>query len=112
MMSGHDVVDGTLTEFYEFRHLTFQEYLAAKGIVEGWYPNRKETDTIVSLLEPHFGDEQWREVIPLGAVLAGRKADPLIARLAERVVSLAQSKDDVQRRGSGDLNVTALVLLR
>ncbi|MGA2770486.1 MAG: hypothetical protein ABSG26_06690 [Bryobacteraceae bacterium] len=101
MMSGHDVVDGTLTEFYEFRHLTFQEYLAAKGIVEGWYPNRKETDTIVSLLEPHFEDEQWREVIPLGAVLAGRKADALIAKLAERVVSLAQLEDNVQRRRSG-----------
>jgi hypothetical protein len=90
MMSGHEVVDGTLTEFYEFRHLTFQEYLTAKGIVEGWYPNRKETDTIVSLLEPHFDDEQWRQVIPLAAVLAGRKADRLIARLAERLADLSQ----------------------
>ena len=36
MMTGHDVVDsdGTLTEFYEFRHLTFQEYLTAKAVVE------------------------------------------------------------------------------
>jgi hypothetical protein len=110
MMSGHDVVDGTLTEFYEFRHLTFQEYLTAKGFVEGWYPNRKETDTIVSLLEPHFEDEQWREVIPLGAVLAGRKADPLIAKLAERVVSPARSEDDVQHRrlGRGRPTLTAL----
>jgi hypothetical protein len=106
MMSGHDVIDGTLTEVYEFRHLTFQEYLTAKGIVEGWYPDRKETDTIVSLLDPHFGDEQWREVIPLGAVLAGRRADPLIARLAEQVTTLAQSEDNVQRRGLGWPNVT------
>jgi predicted NACHT family NTPase len=33
MLAGHDIVDGTLTEFYEFRHLTFQEYLTAKAIV-------------------------------------------------------------------------------
>jgi hypothetical protein len=83
MMSGHDVVDGTLTEFYEFRHLTFQEYLTAKAIVDGWYPARGDADSIVSLLESHFADEKWREVIPLAAVLAGRKAEPLIQKLIE-----------------------------
>ncbi len=82
MMTGLDVVDGTLMEFYEFRHLTFQEYLAAKAIVEGWYPNRNDGDTLVSLLKPHFKDEKWREVVPLAAVLAGRKADALIKELA------------------------------
>jgi hypothetical protein len=81
MMSGHDVVDGTLTEFYEFRHLTFQEYLTAKAILEGWYPARADTDTLVSVVEGHFTDEKWREVIPLAAVLAGRKAEPLIQTL-------------------------------
>jgi predicted NACHT family NTPase len=63
MMTGHDVVDGTLTEFYEFRHLTLQEYLTAKAIVEGWYPHRQDNDTLVALLEPHFEEEKWREVI-------------------------------------------------
>ena len=90
MMTGHDVVDGTLTEFYEFRHLTFQEYLTAKAIVEGWYPNRQEHDTLVSLLEPHFEEEKWREVIPLAAVLAGRKADALVQRLTEQCLALPQ----------------------
>jgi hypothetical protein len=92
MMTGHDVVDGTLTEFYEFRHLTFQEYLTAKAIVEGWYPNRQERDTLVSLLEPHFEEEKWREVIPLAAVLAGRKADALVSRLTERCAALPRER--------------------
>jgi hypothetical protein len=78
MMTGHEVVDGTLVESYEFRHLTFQEYLTAKAVVEGWYPDRKEEDSIESILAVHFRDEKWREVIPLSAVLAGRKAEPLI----------------------------------
>src|SRR5689334_7735448 len=83
MLSGHDVVDGTLTEFYEFRHLTFQEYLTAKAIIEGWYPLRGNSDNIVTLLEPHFTDEKWREVLPLVAVLAGRRAEPLVQKLTE-----------------------------
>jgi hypothetical protein len=83
MLSGHDVVDGTLTEFYEFRHLTFQEYLTAKAIIEGWYPLRGNSDNIVTLLEPHFTDEKWREVLPLVAVLAGRRAEPLVQKLIE-----------------------------
>ena len=85
MMTGHEVVDGTLTEFYEFRHLTFQEYLTARAIVDGWYPNRQEHDTLISLLEPHLEEEKWREVIPLTAVLAGRKADELVRNLTDRV---------------------------
>jgi hypothetical protein len=81
MRTGVDVVNGTLLEFYEFRHLTFQEYLTAKAIVEGWYQQRLDTDSIVSVLESHLSDPKWREVIPLAAVLAGRKADPLVVRL-------------------------------
>jgi hypothetical protein len=101
MMTGHDVVDGELTEFYEFRHLTFQEYLTAKAIVEGWYPDRKESDTLVSVLEPHFGEEKWREVIPLAAVLAGRKADRLIGRLARLVLDLPKPKQRYRPGTSG-----------
>lgn len=78
VQSGHEVEDGRLVPLYEFRHLTFQEYLAAKALVEGYYPNRKEEDTLVSKLGPHLKQEAWREVVPLAAVLAGRKAIPLL----------------------------------
>ena len=85
MMTGHDVEDGRLVEFFEFRHLTFQEFLTARAMVHGWHPGRKEGDTLATVLEPHFEDEKWREVIPLGAVLGGKQTEALIGRLTKRV---------------------------
>ncbi len=81
MQTGHELVDGVLQPVYEFRHLTFQEYLAARGYVEEQYPGRALGQSLSDLLEPRFEDERWREVIPLAAVLAGRKAEPIIKRL-------------------------------
>ncbi len=85
MMTGHDVEDGQLVEFFEYRHLTFQEFLAARAMVEGWHPSRKEQDTLATVLEPHFEDEKWREVIPLAAVLGGKATEALIQRLTDNV---------------------------
>ena len=56
-------------------------YLAARGLVEEQYPGRNEGKSLTELLETHFEDERWLEVIPLAAVLAGRKAELLIKRL-------------------------------
>lgn len=83
MLSGHEIEDGTLYPMYEFRHLTFQEYLTARAIVDGYYPGRKDDDTLLSILEPHLPDENWKEVVPLAAVLAGRKVQPLVQHLIE-----------------------------
>jgi hypothetical protein len=81
MQTGHARIDGELQPLFEFRHLTFQEYLAARGYVEEQYPGRDQGKTLTQVLEQHFDDERWREVIPLAAVLAGRKADDLMKRL-------------------------------
>jgi len=83
MMAGHDVENGQLVEFFEFRHLTFQEFLTARAMVEGWHPNRKDNDTLVSVLKPHFEEEGWREVIPLAAVLGGKGTEAVIQVLTE-----------------------------
>jgi hypothetical protein len=88
MMTGHDVEDGRLVEFFEFRHLTFQEFLTARAMVAGWHPCRREEDTLVSVLEPHFMKEDWREVIPLAAVLGGRATEKLIQRLTQLLNAL------------------------
>ncbi|MDQ1591540.1 MAG: hypothetical protein QOG71_2167 [Pyrinomonadaceae bacterium] len=90
MMTGLDVEDGRLVEFFEFRHLTFQEFLTARAMVEGWHPGHKDGDTLVTVLEPHFEKEDWREVIPLAAALGGKATDALIQRLTERVSALNQ----------------------
>jgi hypothetical protein len=81
MQTGLERGDSGLESVYEFRHLTFQEYLAARGYVEEQYPGRDSGQSLADVLERHFEDERWREVIPLAAVLAGRKAEELIKRL-------------------------------
>lgn len=85
MMTGHDIENGQLVEFFEFRHLTFQEFLTARALVMGWHPGRNESDTLVKVLEPFFDKEEWREVIPLAAVLGGKATEGLIQRLTMKV---------------------------
>jgi Restriction endonuclease/NACHT domain len=85
MQTGYERTDDSLEPVYEFRHLTFQEYLAARGYVEEQYSGRDSGRRLADLLEPHFGDERWQEVIPVAAVLAGRKADDLIQQLVALV---------------------------
>jgi predicted NBD/HSP70 family sugar kinase len=92
MQTGHAVVDDELQAIYEFRHLTFQEYLAARGFVEEQYPGRDAGRELNNLLEPHFAEERWREVIPLAALLAGRKADPVIERLTSACATAAADR--------------------
>jgi hypothetical protein len=92
IMTGHDVEDGRLVEFFEFRHLTFQEYLTARAVVEGWHPGRQESDTLATVLEPHFGEEEWREVIPLAAVLGGKATEALIRRLTALLGSALETR--------------------
>jgi hypothetical protein len=88
MMTGHRVEDNRLVELFEFRHLTFQEFLAARAMVEGWHPGRRESDSLTTVLEPHFEEEEWSEVIPLAAVLGGKATEGLIRLMTERLSQL------------------------
>ena len=73
MQTGRVVEDGELQPVYEFRHLTFQEYSAARGYAKEQHPRRNEELPLVNLLAPHFADERWREVVPLAVVMADRR---------------------------------------
>ena len=106
VLSGQRLEDGRLVPVYDFRHLTFQEYLAAKALVEGYYPDRAEADTLVSKLAPHFEEESWKEVVPLVAVLAGRKAAPLVEALVEQAEEWVEAE-----RGMGRYRVRETGLL-
>ncbi len=81
--AGHVREQGTVYDVYEFQHLTFQEYLTALAIVNGYYPDRKDGDTLLKILRPHLADEFWKEVVPLAAVLGGREAQSLIEHLVK-----------------------------
>lgn len=67
--------------FYQFRHLTFQEYLAAVAAVEGHYMEYEKSDTALTPLTPYLTTEEWKEVIPMAAVLARKQAEPIISAL-------------------------------
>lgn len=88
MQTGHERLDGDLQAVYEFRHLTFQEYLAARGFVEEQYPGRNDAHGLANLLEPHFKDEGWLQVIPLAAVLAGRRSEQIMKQLVAECANL------------------------
>jgi hypothetical protein len=64
---------------WEFRHLTFQEYLAAKALIDGKYPNRDKSQSLAEAIAPlagmvqetnrldekHKTPESWREALRL-----------------------------------------------
>jgi hypothetical protein len=85
MMTGHEVEAGHLVEFFEFRHLTFQEYLAALALTRGWHPGRREQDTLAGVLRPYIGNPKWSEVICLAAVLGGKETEGLIQILTAAI---------------------------
>jgi hypothetical protein len=78
---GHEIFEEELQPVYEFQHLTFQEYLAARGYVLDHRPGSHDGRKLVDLLEPHFGEAKWREVIALAVALAKREASEIVTRL-------------------------------
>lgn len=83
-LAGHDVVDGQLRPVYEFKHLTFQEYLTALALVRGWYDGRDER-TALAELQSRFERPEWREVVPLTVVLLGRQGTNIVQALLQRL---------------------------
>ena len=108
ILSGHEIEDGTLYPMYEFQHLTFQEYLAARAAVDGYYPNRRDNDTLLGILKPHLGDERWREVVPLAAVLAGRNVQGLIQHLIGLCKNRIPSYPPIPRDYKHNFQITLL----
>ncbi|WP_321916315.1 NACHT domain-containing protein [Burkholderia cepacia] len=113
MQTGFVTNDNQMEAVYEFRHLTFQEYLAARGFTEEQYAGRDDNLPLVDILEPRFQDAAWREVISLSAVLAGRKAEGVIKRLVERVEEVRNSEkfDIIKDRENATADVDALSML-
>lgn len=92
--AGHQVEDGQTVPFYQFRHLTFQEYLAAVAAVEGHYMEYDKNDTVLTPLASFFTSEEWKEIIPMAAVLARKQAEPLIAALVTNANQLREKVDN------------------
>jgi hypothetical protein len=82
--AGHVAEGGKTVPFYQFRHLTFQEYLAAVAAVEGHHRGYTQGETLVEPLGDVVVAEEWKEVIPMAAVLGRKQAQSLIAELVSR----------------------------
>lgn len=95
--AGHQMEDGRTVPFYQFRHLTFQEYLTAVAATEGHYKNFQQHDTVLTPLVPYLLAEEWKEVIPMVAVLARKRAEPLLIELIsegnDRRISSGENED-------------------
>ena len=82
IMSGHKISDtGEIVQIYEFLHLSFQEHLTAKAVVEKFLPKTEINKSTLDIIKPHIEDESWKEVIPLVAVLLKRDSKELIEHL-------------------------------
>ncbi|WP_201492588.1 SIR2 family protein [Rubrivivax sp. A210] len=79
--AGHQMEGGRAVPFYQFRHLTFQEYLAAVAATEGHYQSFRQDDTVLTPLAKYLLAEEWKEVVPMAAVLARKRAEPLLIEL-------------------------------
>ncbi len=90
---GHREEQGKLVPVYEFRHLTFQEYLAAVALIEGYYDGYEEDDKVVDRLARHLGDPRWFEVVTLANVLAGRDAGAVITAAIDAARGRSASAD-------------------
>ncbi|UCH97131.1 MAG: NACHT domain-containing protein, partial [Candidatus Aminicenantes bacterium] len=74
---------GRLVPVFEFRHLTFQEYLAALALVDGKFPGRDKSKSLAEHIAPLAGQtemsdteeavvkDNWREVLRLCAACCG-----------------------------------------
>lgn len=84
LLEGGKSHDGTrLVPFYQFRHLTFQEYMTAVAIVEGHYSGFNEEEPITTPFGSAMLADEWKEVVPMAAVLAKKRASSIINALLE-----------------------------
>jgi hypothetical protein len=102
--AGHQMEDGRTVPFYQFRHLTFQEYLTAVAATEGHYKQYQQDDTVLTPLASYLLAEEWKEVIPMVAVLARKRAEPLLVELISKGNSL---RSKVETGDSVEENIVA-----
>jgi hypothetical protein len=84
IMSGHEKLEaGEIVPIYEFLHLSFQEYLTAKAVVESYLPSELALRGLIDIITPYIEEETWKEVFPIIGVLLKRDSKELIEFLLQ-----------------------------
>ncbi len=79
---------------YEFRHLTFQEYLAAVAIVEGYYADVNRFIEFTDVMSLFILDENKHEVILLATTLSKKKANRVVDEIIRQLDKLDMLIDE------------------
>jgi NACHT domain len=106
--AGHTRHDGQLVPVYEFRHLTFQEYLAGLALISGYHSNYDRGKALAERVAPiaariassdASGIEQWHEALRLCAASCNdADVDGVIRAIATPLP--AEDKESRQRRAA------------
>ena len=103
--AGHTRHLGRLAPVYEFRHLTFQEYLAALALVDARFPGHREGSTLAENVAPLASqmkeekkgflremrvDESWRETLRL---IVASCDDEDVDRVLTTILEPAEGED-------------------
>ena len=78
---GHTSEGGRTVPFYQFRHLTFQEYLAAVAAAGGYILDEALRQSPLAAIDKNLLADEWKEVVPMAAVLARNQAGPILDEL-------------------------------
>ncbi len=91
--SRHGLLSERATGIYSFSHLTFQEYFAAKNILDLSNPVAQES--ALGQLVAHIGEKRWKEVVFL--VVEGLdNADYLLRLMKQRIDSIVLNQKSQQ----------------
>jgi GTPase SAR1 family protein len=111
IQSGHTRHNGRSVPVYEFRHLTFQEYLAGIALVQGCYQGRDKRKSLAEVIAPLAGEveeveqlfvneisikENWREALRL--CLAACNNDDVDAALLAILHPLPDEEETARAR--------------
>jgi hypothetical protein len=110
--TGHEQHHGRPIAVYEFRHLTFQEYLAALALVEGRFPGHEPTNSLAERVGPLAGrlvevegvylyraekqvTENWRETLRLCVACCNDDdVDSTLRAILDGGISIADATGD------------------
>ncbi|GGW59681.1 restriction endonuclease [Streptomyces caelestis] len=99
VQSGHVAEEGQIRPLFEFKHLTFQEYLAALATVHSYLPQRGEYLSTSEILESRVADASWQQVVPLAASLSSpREAKALVELLMRKTEELGVTERGLYKK--------------